>query len=94
MSDKVRENRLRRMADRRGWDLRKSRRRDSGALDFGTYQLVEPSRNALVLGDSDLAGGFGMSLDQIEDFLNMPLPRRDMTAKLMAMAKKPRSRKD
>jgi hypothetical protein len=33
--DKVRENRLRRMAQRRGMQLQKSRRRDPNAIDFG-----------------------------------------------------------
>jgi hypothetical protein len=37
---KVRENRLRRMAERQGYKLEKSRRRDSRATDYGTYRLV------------------------------------------------------
>ena len=37
--DKVRENRLRRMAERQGVRLVKSRRRDSRAVGFGMYQL-------------------------------------------------------
>ena len=39
--DKVLENRLRRMADRQGFRLVKSRRRDPRARDFGTYSLVD-----------------------------------------------------
>jgi hypothetical protein len=38
-SEKVRENRLRRMAARQGFALSKSRRRDPRAYDFGTWQL-------------------------------------------------------
>lgn len=38
-SDKVRENRLRRTAERRGLTLVKSRRRDTHATDYGTYRL-------------------------------------------------------
>jgi hypothetical protein len=42
-ADKVRENLLRRRAERRGLRMEKSRRRDRGSLEFGTYQLVRPS---------------------------------------------------
>lgn len=37
---KVRENRLRRIADRRGMRLTKSRRRDPRAVDYGQYTLT------------------------------------------------------
>jgi hypothetical protein len=39
-SDKVRENRLRRMAERQGLRLVKSRRRDPHAIGYGGYMLV------------------------------------------------------
>ena len=42
MADKVRENRLRRKADRMGLLLSKSRRRDPDALDYGLYALIMP----------------------------------------------------
>lgn len=76
-SIKVRENRLRRMADRQGLRLMKSRRRDPRALDFGTYWLVEPLEHGpglepapdiLVFG-SDGKSGERASLDDIEAFL-------------------------
>ena len=38
---KARENRLRRMAKRQGYVLRKSRRRDPFASEFGKYSLYE-----------------------------------------------------
>jgi hypothetical protein len=38
--EKVRENRLRRMAERQGYKLEKSRRRDPRATDYGLYRLV------------------------------------------------------
>jgi post-segregation antitoxin (ccd killing protein) len=38
-TSKVHENRIRRMADRQGLVLKKSRRRDSRATDYGYYQL-------------------------------------------------------
>jgi len=39
--EKVRENRLRRMADRRGYKLVKSRSRDPHAVDYGRYALID-----------------------------------------------------
>ena len=64
-SKKVRENRLRRMADRQGLRLIKSRRRDPKALDHGGFWLVDPELDVLVAGDE-----FGMELDAVEAYLN------------------------
>jgi len=64
MSDKVRENRLRRMADRQGLMLRKSRRRDPRAVDYGNYWLIDPEINGLVAG-----GQWGIDLDEVEAWL-------------------------
>lgn len=61
VSEKVRENRIRRMADRQELILRKSRRRDPRATDYGSYSLVT-SNNALVLGKRP-------TLDEIEAWL-------------------------
>lgn len=63
-SDRVRENRVRRMAERQGLILRKSRRRDRRAWDFGSYWLIDADRNALVF--PDVHGG---SLEDIERYL-------------------------
>jgi hypothetical protein len=57
---KVREARLRRMAARRGLVLRKARRRDPGALDYGMYWLSGP-------GVDGACGWDG--LDAVEEFL-------------------------
>ncbi len=71
-SDKVRENRLRRMADRRGYLLVKSRRRDPLALDYGLYVIVGKTKGNLVgrrggqAGVSMFADGWGMTLDAVE----------------------------
>jgi len=65
--NQVRENRLRRMADRQGLRLEKSRRRDPQALTFGTYRLVDLYTNNLVLGDRER--GFGCDLDELEQYL-------------------------
>jgi hypothetical protein len=64
-SNKVRENRLRRMAMRRRLHLRKSRRRDQGAFDYGLCQLVDIETGAVVAP----AEGPGMTLDEVEAFL-------------------------
>ncbi len=60
---KVGENRLRRMAQRQGLALQKSRQRDPWAYGFGTYQLVDPYSNTLAAGDTQ--HGYGLDLDQV-----------------------------
>lgn len=67
-ADKIRENRLRRMADRQGLALRKSRRRDPRAIDYGAYGLVDPRTGGLVAGAGAL-GRMHWTLDDIEDYL-------------------------
>lgn len=64
MSDKVRENRVRRMAARQGLRLVKSRRRDPNAVDFGQYWLTDPDTGGLVFGDQ-----WGAELDDVEAWL-------------------------
>jgi hypothetical protein len=64
VAEKVKENRLRRIAGRRGLILRKSRRRDPQAVDFGAYWLVDAESNFLIYGDQ-----WGTDLDGIEEFL-------------------------
>ncbi|MFI6329880.1 hypothetical protein ACIBBG_16455 [Micromonospora chersina] len=63
MSDKVRENRLRRMAERQGLKLLKSRRRDPRATDYGKYWLANVSTDTLETGEH------GLTLDEIEAYL-------------------------
>ena len=48
--EKIRENRLHRMAERQRLRLVRSRRRDPNALDFGGYMLVDVDTNAAMLG--------------------------------------------
>jgi hypothetical protein len=43
-AEKVRENRLRRMAERQGLELRKSRRRDPRAKNYGRWYIVDVDR--------------------------------------------------
>jgi hypothetical protein len=65
---KVKENRLRRAAERQGLVLQKSRRRDPRAIDFGGYMLVDVVKNFVVMGGSPNA--FSASLDDVEAYLH------------------------
>ncbi|GAA4169085.1 hypothetical protein [Shinella granuli] len=67
-TDKVKENRVRRVAERRGMRLEKSRRRDPKAIDFGGYMLIDAATNTVILGSTSYA--YSASLDDIEEFLN------------------------
>lgn len=58
--EKVRENRLRRMADRQGQTLSKNRRRDPRAVDYGQWTLTDTTT-----GETTLSG----RLDEIEAYL-------------------------
>jgi hypothetical protein len=66
-AEKIRENRLRRMAERQGLALQKSRRRDPRAVDFGTYMLVDTNSNAVVATVGE--DGYGLTLNAIEAWL-------------------------
>jgi hypothetical protein len=65
--EKVREARLRRMCDRRGFRLDKSRRRDPNAIGFGGFKVVD-SRDNVVLGH--VGHEFSATLDEIETWLD------------------------
>ena len=74
-SEKTREVRLRRMADRQGLRLVKSKRRDPHAIDFGKYMLVEAGTPTVVAG-ADREGHqvngterLEFSLDNVEAYL-------------------------
>lgn len=54
---------MRRMADRQGYRLTKSRRRDPRALDYGTWYIVDSDSSLLASSE------YGMSLDQVEAWL-------------------------
>ncbi len=57
----MQENRVRRIATRRGFIVRKSKRRDPKATDYGQWTLTADG------DDTVLATG---SLDAIEEYLN------------------------
>ena len=61
--DKVRENKLRRMAKRQGLELKKKRRRDHRAIDYQRYWLLDED-NVALFGNKR-----GATIDEIEAFL-------------------------
>ena len=73
MDDKVRENRLRRMADRQGLRLLKSRRRDELALDYGQYAIVSLQSGGTI-HPHDSAGRtiYVLDLDDVAEYLENP----------------------
>jgi hypothetical protein len=72
LEEKVKENRLRRAADRQGLRLVKSRSRDPNAMDFGLYALIDIQTNGAV--NPSLAGRWvcTWTLEQVEDYLKSP----------------------
>ena len=68
--DKVRENRLRRVAQRRGLELSRSRRRDPAALDYGLYALIDVDTRGTV--HPLLVDRFthALTLDEVEGYLS------------------------
>lgn len=70
MTDKIRENRLRRMAARQGASLQKSKRRDPHASDYGGYMLVDIETNSILAGGSPHP--YFLDLDGVEVWLTAP----------------------
>lgn len=64
-ADKVRENRLRRVAERQGAYLEKSRRRDKRAKDYGLYRLRWFGNDE----DQHKNVAFTLTLSEVEGFL-------------------------
>jgi len=62
-AEQVRENRLRRMAERQGFRLEKSRRRDLRAVDYGTFAIVR---------GAETVAGPGLTVEEVEQFLTTP----------------------
>ena len=62
--EKVRENRLRRAAGRRGLALRKSRTRDPRALTYDRWLVLDPIRNMV------MPGCHYITLDAVEEYLD------------------------
>ena len=66
-TEKIRENRLRAAAQRQGFRIVKSRRRDPRALDYGGYMIVNPCNNSAEAGG--MGDGFSMSIEDVEKWL-------------------------
>jgi hypothetical protein len=67
--EKVMENRLRRVADRRGLKLVKSRSRDVNAVDYGRYALIDVVTSGAVnpaIADRWICS---WTIDQVQDYL-------------------------
>lgn len=62
---KVRENRIRRMAQRRGLELQRHRARDTGHVLYGTYQIVRPDGSVAAAKEHPTFGrSYGLTLDE------------------------------
>lgn len=69
-SEKVREVRLRRMAERQGLALHKSKRRDPNALGYGRWMILNPHNSNAVVADSiGPTGEPSLGLDEVEAYL-------------------------
>ena len=67
-SDKVRENRARRAAQRQGLTLLKSRRRDPRALGYGRYQLNDADGRTVA---GKLDSNDALTVEQVEQHLGI-----------------------
>jgi hypothetical protein len=66
---KVLENRLRRVAERRGLGLRKSRTRDPQSLSYGRYHLLDLRSHTVGFGYQGEYQEYGATLEEIEAYL-------------------------
>lgn len=73
LATKVRENGLRRLAERRGFQLVKSRSRDPRAVDHGRFKIIEMATGVTVAGD-DGRGGCAYTFDEAEEYLAASRP--------------------
>lgn len=64
-TEKIRENRLRRQAERQGYALKKDRARDPLATDYGHWYIVNPATGSSVVGNPIT------NLDEVEQWLTV-----------------------
>ena len=64
------EDRLRRLADRRGLILSKSRARDPGSLTYGGYRLVNQETGGIDFGYGNAGRSYAATLEGIEQYLS------------------------
>ena len=67
-SYKGRENRIRRMAERQGLRLERSRRHDKRALSYGLYALKDWRTRKLV-SEPGVRDDHALTLDEVENYL-------------------------
>jgi hypothetical protein len=67
--EKVMENRLRRVADRRGLRLVKSRSRDVNAIDYGLYALIDVATNGAINRAIAQRWVCSWTLEEVQDYL-------------------------
>jgi hypothetical protein len=69
-AEKVHENRVRRQAERQGYVLKKSRRRDPFALEYGKYLLYDPHKKELLASDDpDRRAPEWLTLAEVDGYL-------------------------
>jgi hypothetical protein len=74
LTTKVRVNRLRRVADRRGYRLEKSRSRDPAAIDFDRFALIDLRTGKRVNAKLARRWVHSMTLEEVEAYLYRSLP--------------------
>ncbi len=70
--EKVRENRLRRAADRQGLRLTRSRSRDINAIDYGLYALIDYETGGSIFPALANRWVHTLTLDEVEGYLTNP----------------------
>jgi hypothetical protein len=62
---KTRENKVRRLAKRRGLELQRHRARDTGHVLYGTYQITRPDGSVVAAKEHPAFGrSYGLTLDE------------------------------
>lgn len=69
-ADKIRENRLRRKADRMGLRLMKSPRRDPDAIDYGMYALVTHDVGGTIHPEGPISP-YALDLNEVEEMMKV-----------------------
>ena len=66
---KVKEALLKRRADRRGWKLLKSRRRDPDSVDYGLYALIDLESGGAIHAHGPISV-YSQTFEQVADWLD------------------------
>ena len=69
---KVEENRLRRKARRHGLFIRKTRRRDPDALDYGRYAIFDADHGGCCHAGSPINTPYALTLEDVAAFIDGP----------------------